>query len=142
MTGSLSQLLDEQYAKTEAYTNAQILLFNVTVHPVSPSSDSDWDGTNDRQHHDAIASAVENLHNVREQVRSNLHSLQTNIDLQQRYPDHLALSRRILRTISHNPSWNSNGISSTGTSQDLLQINTVAMAALKASIANIIENQG
>lgn len=71
---------------------------------------------------------------------------------QKRFTDHLGLSRRVIRTIANNPLWYSNGLpapapainsgnnnNSKNNNSSTLQTNTVAIAVLKASIANIRE---
>ncbi|MGK3745360.1 MAG: hypothetical protein ACI90V_012221, partial [Bacillariaceae sp.] len=54
------------------------------------------------------------------------------------------LSRRVIETISNNPSWYSNGLpkptdNNNNNNNNSLQTNTIAIAALKASIARIRE---
>ncbi|OEU10448.1 hypothetical protein FRACYDRAFT_263748 [Fragilariopsis cylindrus CCMP1102] len=149
-------LREEQYAVVEEYANAQTFLLNATTTTTktktklsSSSSLSD----------DAIINAVERLDKARNNVRSNLKNLQeqeiqiqnnnNNSLQQQRYSmNHINLSKRVIKTISYNPSWYSNGLpkptddnhnnTNTNTTNSL-QTNTIAIAALKASIATIRE---
>ena len=103
---------------------------------------------------DAIINAIERLDKARKNVRSNLKDLQeqeiqiqnnnNNSLQQQRYSmNHINLSKRVIKTISYNPSWYSNGLPKPNTDDNhntnSLQTNTIAIAALKASIATIRE---
>ena len=149
-------LREEQYAVVEEYANAQTFLLNATTAKTKTksttsrlSSSSDDDAI--------IINAIERLDKARNNVRSNLKDLQeqeiqiqnnnNNSLQQQRYSmNHINLSKRVIQTISYNPSWYSNGLpkptddnhNNTNTTNSL-QTNTIAIAALKASVATIRE---
>ena len=57
--------------------------------------------------------------------------------------NHINLSKRVIKTISYNPSLYSNGLpkptDDNHNTTNSLQTNTIAIAALKASIASIRE---
>ena len=144
-------LREEQYAVVEEYANAQTFLLNATTTTTktktklsSSSSLSD----------DAIINAIERLDKARNNVRSNLKDLQeqeiqiqnnndNNIEQQRYSMNHINLSKRVIKTISYNPSWYSNGLpkptDDNYNTTNSLQTNTIAIAALKASIATIRE---
>ena len=153
-------LREEQYAVVEEYANAQTFLLNATTtktktkSATSRLSSSSLSSSSDD---DAIINAIERLDRARNNVRSNLKDLQeqeiqiqnnnNNSIQQQRYSmNHINLSKRVIKTISFNPSWYSNGLpkptddnhNNTITTNSL-QTNTIAIAALKASIATIRE---
>ena len=57
---------------------------------------------------------------------------------QRHYSDHIEISKRVIDTVTNNPTWHANGLPDTsGSSARWLQTNTVALASLKASIENI-----
>ena len=150
-------LREEQYAVVEEYANAQTFLLNATTtttktkSATSRLSSSSLSSSSDD---DAIINAIERLDRARNNVRSNLKDLQeqeiqiqnnnNNSIQQQRYSmNHINLSKRVIKTISYNPSWYSNGLpkptDDNYNNTNSLQTNTVAIAALKASIATIRE---
>jgi hypothetical protein len=124
-TTGITQVLKEQYTLVEKYANAQSRLWNATMASSSSSPD------------DQVPIVVDNLDTCRCRVRSNLERLQQQEEIQLRYPEHVALSHRVLQTIAGNPSWHPNGIPSH--TKNALEVNTVALATLKASIARICE---
>jgi hypothetical protein len=129
MSTRISQVLKEQYSLAEEYANAQSRLLNATI------------GNDSRQ----IALALKDLDSCRSRVRSNLLQQQQQQQQQQEissrlYPQHVALSHRVLQTIANNPSWHANGIPSYSQNNATLEINTVALASLKASISNICDS--
>ena len=156
-------LREEQYAVVEEYANAQTFLLNATTTTTTKTktksatsrlSSSSSSSLSD----DAIINAIERLDKARNNVRSNLKDLQeqeiqiqnnnnNNIEQQRYSMNHINLSKRVIKTISYNPSWYSNGLpkptddnhSNTNTNINSLQTNTIAIAALKASIATIRE---
>jgi hypothetical protein len=137
----ISELLQEQYEKSEAYANAQTRLLNATRKGSTIATETTSLSTiDDRSERKAIiySDAITSLYNAREEVRSNFRQLLKNDEIKYKYPEHIALSRRIVLTIANNPSWHFNGIPSGG-GHDLIQTNTVAIAALKASITRILE---
>ena len=150
-------LREEQYAVVEEYANAQTFLLNATTtktktkSATSRLSSSSLSSSSDD---DAIINAIERLDKARNNVRSNLKDLQeqeiqiqnnnNNSLQQQRYSmNHINLSKRVIKTISYNPSWYSNGLpkptDDNYNTTNSLQTNTIAIAALKASIATIRE---
>ena len=150
-------LREEQYAVVEEYANAQTFLLNATTtktktkSATSRLSSSSLSSSSDD---DAIINAIERLDKARKNVRSNLKDLQeqeiqiqnnnNNSLQQQRYSmNHINLSKRVIKTISYNPSWYSNGLpkptDDNYNTTNSLQTNTIAIAALKASIAAIRE---
>jgi TolA-binding protein len=154
-------LLEEQYAVVEEYANAQTFMLNATTKTTTKTatatsrlSSSSSSSSDD----DAVINAIERLDKARINVRSNLKDLQEHIiqiqnqiqnnnnnnnnnNEQQRYTNHINLSKRVIETISYNPSWYSNGLPKppTDNNTNSLQTNTIAIAALKASIATIRE---
>ena len=127
MYPSLVELLDEQYTLTENYANAQTKLLNLTRTHVG--------STTTRLDSGDIAMAGSGLYNAREQVRSNFECIQNHPSIAVRYPEHIALTRRVLQTISRNPTWAEIGIPIGNL--DSIQTYTVALATLKASIAQV-----
>ncbi len=123
MSTRTSQILKEQYTLAKEYANAQSRLLNATI------------VNDDRQ----IALALKDLDSCRSRVRSNLLQQQEE-EIPSSYPQHAALSQRVLQTIANNPSWHANGIPSYSQNNATLEINTVALASLKASISNICES--
>lgn len=124
----LMELLEEQYALTENFANAQTRLFNSTR--AQQGSTTQWDAKE-------VAKAVSGLHKAKTQVRSNFECILNDRAVAERYPEHIALSRRVLQTISRNPMWTSIGTSSGSGNLDSFQANTVALATLNASIARL-----
>ena len=150
-------LREEQYAVVEEYANAQTFLLNATTTTTNTKTKSATSRLSSSSDDDAIINAIERLDTARNNVRSNLKDLQeqeiqiqnnnNNSLQQQRYSmNHINLSKRVIKTISYNPSWYSNGLpkptddnyNNTITTNSL-QTNTIAIAALKASIATIRE---
>ena len=149
-------LREEQYAVVEEYANAQTFLLNATTTKTKTKSATSRlsSSSSSSSSDDAIINAIERLDRARNNVRSNLKDLQeqeiqiqnnnNNSIQQQRYSmNHINLSKRVIKTISYNPSWYSNGLpkptDDNYNNTNLLQTNTVAIAALKASIATIRE---
>ena len=150
-TKAFSGLLEEQYAVIEEYANAQTFLFNVittttrkTGEQEVPSDDlSSFGDTTDS----STIKALERLDEARTNVRSNFKSLREDACIKERHSVHIDLSRRVIETISNNPSWHANGLptptaGNNGGGMEGLKTNTVAIAALKASIARIREIEG
>ena len=151
-------LREEQYAVVEEYANAQTFLLNATTTNTktkSTTSRLSLSSSSSSSDDDAIIiNAIERLDKARNNVRSNLKDLQeqeiqiqinnNNSIQQQRYSmNHMNLSKRVIKTISYNPSWYSNGLpkptDDNHNTTNSLQTNTIAIAALKASIATIRE---
>ena len=151
-------LREEQYAVVEEYANAQTFLLNATTTKTktkSTTSRLSLSSSSSSSDDDAIIiNAIERLDKARNNVRSNLKDLQeqeiqiqnnnNNSIQQQRYSmNHINLSKRVIKTISYNPSWYSNGLpkptDDNYNTTNSLQTNTIAIAALKASIATIRE---
>jgi hypothetical protein len=112
---NLSTHLQEQYKHVEEYCNAQTRLYNATI----SSKDT--------------ADAVANLSQATRRIRQDLQKLQ---NFQQ--DQHLEVSRRLIQTIGRNPSWHADGLPE-GSSK--VQVYTVALATLKASIAQVLESE-
>jgi hypothetical protein len=112
---NLSTRLQEQYQHVEEYCNAQTRLFNATIN----SKDA--------------ADAVANLSQATRRIRQDLQKLQNC-----RQDKHLEVSRRVIQTIGRNPSWHANGLPE-GSAK--VQVFTVALATLKASIAEVLESE-
>ena len=126
-TSTTLDLLKEQCNLLEEYANAQSRLLNVVIVTSSSSIDDD-----------KISSFLEDLDDCRCRVRSNWKLLQAQDEIQLKYPSHITLSSRVLQTIAKNPSWHTNGISRE--TKSALEANTVALAAVKASVALICES--
>jgi hypothetical protein len=141
----LTELLEEQYDVTEAYANAQTLLWNVTQKqqqkrngiPSDTHDDFIWNGsslvhTAAKRHYDALRHVQDHFQQLQQYASET-------------YPQHLALTMRVLQTLAHNPcSWQSNGIpvqSSVNHASTTTANATVAMAALKASIFQVMQEQ-
>ena len=114
-TNNLSTRLQEQYKHVEEYCNAQTRLYNATI------SSKD------------VADAVANLSQATRRIRQDLQDLQK---CQQ--DQHLEVSCRVIQTIGRNPSWHANGLPE-GSSK--VQVFTIALATLKASIAQVLESE-
>ena len=119
------ELLDDQYRLTEKYVNCQTLLFNTTI--VQQGSRANDGNAPD------VGKAVSAVHHAKYQVRSNFESIQNNAAIVKRYPEHIALTRRVLRSISNNPLWTTLGIPNGNSVSS--ETHVVALATLKASIA-------
>ena len=124
---SLLPLLDEHYQATQAYANAQTGLLNAVLDTTTPQP----------QRSDALQKASTSLCDKREVLRSIFSKLQAHPELLLRHKSHIGVSRRVMQTISRNPSWNQFDLPSHTTG--ILEINTVALASLNASIARIKE---
>jgi uncharacterized protein (UPF0335 family) len=164
--------LEEQYSFVEEYANAQTFMLNATITTTTTttasrlsSSSSSSLPSSSSSSDEAVINAIERLDKARSNVRSNMKDLQEQEEIQnqnhqiqnstkgyqqqqnhQRYytKNHINLSRRVIETISNNPSWYSNGLpkptdNNNNNSNNSLQTNTIAIAALKASIARIRE---
>jgi hypothetical protein len=128
---TLSELLEEQYQRTEAFANAQTRLWNVTTKSKNGNASSLL----------STSSAVRSHSKARRDVQEILKCLQENQGLKERHSKHFALSQRVIKTIANNPSWHANGVPNTHADPAaMLEANTVAMAALKASIASILQD--
>lgn len=134
---SLPRLLEEQYSCTERYANAQTALFNAVTTSSQRSSSPTPHPVDDDD--DNVGRAVKKLGEARCRVRSNWADIQRHPVVKKQYPNHVALSQRVLRTIASNPSWHANGLPTLNLTQSHLQTNTVALASLKASIVGILE---
>ena len=125
-TASVPQFLKEQYSLVEEYANAQSRLWNAAM---SSSSSN----------RDVVADNVEYLDTCRCRVRSNFQQLLLLEEIQLKYPQHVDLSRRVIHSIASNPSWHPNGIPTSHAKVNTLEVNTVALVALKVSISRICE---
>ena len=146
---SYLELLDQQYALVEEYANAQTLLYNASANPNSASSKRDDDSKLDEfsPSQPPTIVALERLEDVKWKLRSNLQHLHSRTTAKQQLRfQHLALSKRVISTIASNPAWHSNGLPNdagrNNFAQSALQTNTVAIAALNASIARIKDIEG
>jgi hypothetical protein len=122
---TITQIIEEQYAITEKYANSQSRLLNASMMTSQSYEDND-----------EVLMALKGISNIRNRVRSTFQRLEQD-DFKDEYPDHVALSKRVIQTIANNPSWHAIGIPSHSAS--VLENNTVALAALKASIARVNE---
>lgn len=137
------ELLDQQFALVEEYANAKTLLYNASTKTESATSNPfTIDELGPSQ--PPIIVALERLEEVQRNLRANIQEL-TRLSAggrqQQLRPNHLALSKRVITTIANNPAHHSNGLPNdagrNNFAQKALEANTVAIAALKASIARI-----
>lgn len=144
------ELLEEQYNVTEAYANAQTMLWNATQrqqnHSDTMVNHAAETGGNSLPSTTLISSSVQQHYDALREVQSNLQHLQQYSDnnsnnhpgkvLQQ----HVALTKRVLQTLAHNPcTWQSNGLPRQhATREESISNATVAMATLKASIARTL----
>jgi hypothetical protein len=149
-TMDLSSLLQEQYRHVEEYCNAQIRVYNASVQTKAPTQrDGIKGGLSVNKNMEASRAVVE-LFNAVACVRQDLKGLtlilkqSDDIDTVH-HPrmlspsllrEHIHLSRRVIQTISHNPSWHAHGIPTTSFN---MEANMVALASLKASIARLSE---
>jgi uncharacterized protein (UPF0335 family) len=98
----------------------------------------------------------EEIQNQNHQIQNSTKGYQQQQNHQRYYTkNHINLSRRVIETISNNPAWYTNGLpkpttsssssssidnnNNNNNSNNSLQTNTIAIAALKASIARIRE---
>ena len=143
------ELLDQQYTLMEEYANAQTLLYNASTNTNAAISNSSADGESLFDEFSPSKPptivAIERLEEAKWKLRSNLRDLHSkkNGQLQSK---HLALSERVINTIANNPAWHSNGLPNdagrNNFAQTALEANTVAIAALNASIARIKDIEG
>lgn len=148
-SGSYLELLDQQYALVEAYANAQTLLFNASANPNSAVLKQEDDNTFDEfsSLQQPIVAALERLEEAKWKLRSNFRDLHSHTTTKQQLrSQHLGLSERVIATIAKNPSWHLNGLPDdagrNNFAQSALEANTVAIAALNASIARIKDIEG
>lgn len=123
----LSSLLEEQYAATEAFANAQSRLLNAVLDTT----------TKQPKRAEAVHAASSGHYDKRERLRSVYAKLRNNEEMKLRYKEHIELSQRVIETIAMNPSWDEFDFPSH--TRGILETNTVALACLKASIARIKE---
>lgn len=144
----LSSLLQEQYRHVEEYCNAQTRVYNSTVLTKASTQRDGIKGGLSVNKNMEPSRAVAELSNAVACVRQDLKGL--TLILKQsddidtiNHPrmisasllrEHIHLSRRVIQTISHNPSWNVHGIPATSFN---MEANMVALASLKASIARL-----
>jgi hypothetical protein len=154
-------LLEEQYTVTEAYANAQTQLWNITQHQHQPSSQGILDDTTTTtERHSLISTAVQLHYDALRSVQDNLKQQLQFQHKNQRLEQHLELTQRVLQTLAVYPcSWHANGVplSSSSSQQQQQQqqtssspsgggivvtnnSTTVAMAALRASISQVLEH--
>lgn len=127
----LRRILKEQYARAEAYCNAQTRLQNALV--------ESRDGRSRVLHQQSLKQATSQLLDCTEKVQDNLNKLSLcqldNRNQQKALETHLARSKRVLETIFQNGGELSHlGIP---VSRDDVEIKTVALATLRASIAQV-----
>ena len=125
MTESISDLLQAQYDAAEAYANAQIRLSNAFIQRSSSSTSED------------LRQALEQWDSCRQAVQANMKLILAEDEFCARHAAHLELSHRVVETIARNPSWGSMGLPSH--TAGILEENTVALAALRASIGRVNE---
>lgn len=144
------ELLDQQYSKVEDYANAQTLLYNASTTAKNANANGSSLGSFDDDEEEESSSspiirALERLEDAKWNLRSNLENLRE-AGLSKMHSRHLELSRRVITTISTNPSWHANGLPNdagrNSFSRKALEANTVAIAALNASIARIRDIEG
>jgi hypothetical protein len=150
-TVDLSSLLQEQYRHVEEYCNAQIRLYNSTVLIKAPTQTDGIKGSLSVNKNMETSRAVAELSNAVACVRQDLKGLTLIVEQQSDdsntihhsrmvrtslLREHIHLSRRVIQTISHNPSWHVHGIPTTSFN---MESNMVALASLKASIARLSE---
>lgn len=146
---SFLELLDEQYAKVEEYANAQTLLYDASTTAKNAKSKGSSLGSFDDEEEESSSSpiirALERLEDAKWNLRSNLENLREAC-LSKMHSRHLELSGRVISTIYTNPSWHANGLPNdagkNSFSRKALEANTVAIAALNASIARIRDIEG
>ena len=119
----LSLMLQNQYQHIEDYCNAQTLMCN-SFNNSATSKDS--------------SARVDRLLRCTQLVRQDLQQLEKFIldNRNSRLEAHIATSKRVIKTVAQNPSWHRNGIPSQQTPD--IEANTVALAALKASISVVL----
>ena len=120
------ELLKLQYESLETFANAQSRLLNAFMNKSSTSNAAIL-----------IAPEIEYMESCRQHVRAIGRQIHADDELCRKYQEHVDLSVRVVQTIGKNPSWDPMGIPSH--SDGILQSNTVALAALRASLARIQE---
>lgn len=128
---SIVEFLDDQYARLEAFANAQSRLLNSSMMKVSKDNDD---------YVAEVQQAVEKFESCRDKVQENLKAMKDNETFCERYNEHVDLCFRVASTIAKNPSWGALGIPSH--SAGALESNTVSLAALRASMTTIKEMGG
>ena len=121
--------LHEQYSRVEAYCNAQTRLRNALME----------DERTTALYSHTLETLVQHMQTTVQRVQSDLKQLQTmrlgHARLQPLLLDHVERSRRILKTIYNSGGrFHTNGIPD---GKDDIETKTVALACLKASIAQI-----
>jgi len=139
------ELLDQQYALVEEYANAKTLLYNASAKTESATNNpATFDELGPSQ--PPIIVALEMLEDVQRNLRSNTQELTRLSGGRKLRSNHLALSERVITTIANNPGHHSNGLPNdagrNNFAQKALEANTVAIAAMKASIARIKDIEG
>ena len=137
---SFLELLDEQYAMVEEYANAQTLLFNAAANPSAKSASETEEFDEFAPSKPPTVVALERLEEAKWKLRYNFLDLK-DASVSKLHTNHLSLSERVVTTIYMNPTWHANGLPNdagrTSFAQSALEVNTVAIAALNASIARI-----
>lgn len=147
------ELLEEQYALVKEYANTQTLLYNASANiksTVSSPSDGAFHDENAPSKTPTIE-ALERREEAKWKLRSNIQGLRRQsessiVSSKQLWSNHLALSERVIISIANNPVWHSNGLPNdagrNNFAEKALEANTVAIAALNASIARIKDIEG
>ena len=164
----VGQLLEEQCELVEDYANAQTVLYNAITTNKTRHNTTQGGSMSTTTATGGILRSLERLDETRTKVRSNFLRLReettttttntanTVLERQQQqhrhYYDnmmdrHMGLSERVVGTISSSISWHANGLPAPNSGGDDtilegLQSNTVAIAALRASVARIREIGG
>ena len=136
MMTTFADLLDEQYRCLEAFANAQSRLLNAssfTANTTTRRRSKEEDGME-------VDQAVKHLISCRQKVQQNLKRFMADEQFCKKHKAHLDLSLRIIRTIAKNPTWDGMGIPSH--TNEVLENNTVALAALRASICLTKDQEG
>ena len=142
---SFLELLDEQYAMVEEYANAQTLLFNAATSPTTKTAMNAGEFDDFTPSKSPTVVALKRLEEIKWKLRYNFQDLQ-DASISELQAKHLALSERVVTTIYRNPAWHANGLPNDAGrndfSQSALEANTVAIAALNASIARLKDIEG
>ena len=136
---SYTDLLDEQYRCLEAFANAQSRLLNASSFTAKTTSRHRPDDEAEEEGNE-VDQAVKHLMSCRQKVQHNLKRFMDDEQFCRKHNAHLDLSRRIIRTMAKNPSWDRVGIPSHLNA--VLETNTVALATLRASICLIKDLEG
>jgi len=148
MVPPLLQLLDEQYICMEAFANTQSRLWNVSSFTVTTTNKTSSSSSSSlrRRQDDPTEEIVEQMTAVmgdwescRQRVQMNLKQLLDD-EFCRKHKDHIDLSIRVIKTIAKNPTWGTMGIPTHTTG--ILETNTIALVALRASIAKVKESYG